>query len=86
MPRYYFDWEIGGHVERDPRGMKLSDLETAIEVATDCACDLATEDVVGEASVSAGAISVRDSAGNIVHRITLAEARVLAEAPREWWN
>jgi hypothetical protein len=86
MPRYYFDWEIAGHVERDPRGMKLSDLDAAIEVATDCACDLATEDHAREDAVIAGAILVRDPGGNIVHRITLAEARTLAEHSYHWPN
>jgi hypothetical protein len=51
--------------------MKLSNLETAIEVATDCACDLATEDVVGEASVTVGICRAVNS-------------RVLAEIISRW--
>jgi hypothetical protein len=78
MPRF-FDWEALGDLERDRRGIRLADLEAAIEVATDCACDLVADDIQRGASVSSGIILVTDSNGQTRHKITLSEARALLE-------
>lgn len=77
MPRYYFDWEILGVLEVDRRGMMLPDVTSAIEVATDCAVELVADDIRRGDAESAGVIHVRDGQGRVLHRITLAEARVL---------
>lgn len=79
MPRYYFDWELAGNVKRDPKGMTFSDLATAIEVATDCACDLAADEINRGETFDSGSILVRDATQMIVHRISLAAARTLTK-------
>ena len=71
MPHYFFDTHDGGPLLVDEEGLELAGLEEARREALSGLADLA-RDVVPEAKQNSMGVSVRDEAGRIVFRASLA--------------
>lgn len=71
MPRYYFNYRIGGVLEKDPDGSELPDNESALEEAKFAARELLAAKVLKGDIVDGDMFEITTSDGTIVETLPL---------------
>jgi hypothetical protein len=71
MPRYYFNYRIGGVLEQDPDGSELPDDESALEEAKAAARELLAAKVLNGDIVDGDVFEITASNGEVVGTLPL---------------